>query len=199
MLLWLFVQTTNLLFVLKHGRHVPRKWAASPQPADRIKAPVENWISFYMQMGRISATCTQDIASRNSCADSADSAFSPEMVQDGMVRPAFLHVPGAKMTVVYTNSLKRNVFEVCVDNLRNCSTVCWRATFLHMCWKVHVDDLRYGCTRFWRIATERTIFERPVDALRYLHTGGHRATAARFLVPRHNQITNTYNICVSEP
>ena len=56
--------------------------------------------------------CAQKIVSRNSSGDSvdsgdsADSADSAEMVQTGPVWPWVLHAPGAKMMVVYRNSLK---------------------------------------------------------------------------------------------
>ena len=54
-------------------------------------------------------TCKQNVAFRNSSRDSAasgDSGDSPEMVQTGPVQPWVLHAPGAKMTVVCTNSFK---------------------------------------------------------------------------------------------
>ena len=53
-----------------------------------------------------SSACLQNLTSRGSSADSANSADSAEMVQTGPVRAWVLHAPGAKMTVVYTNSLK---------------------------------------------------------------------------------------------
>ena len=58
--------------------------------------------------------CAQSIASRNSSADRGDFGVSPEMVQTLPVWPWVPHAPGAKMTVVYTNSLKSllcNLFE----------------------------------------------------------------------------------------
>ena len=55
-------------------------------------------------------TCAQNLTFRNSSRDSEDSldsGDSPEIVQTRPVRPWVLHAPGAKMTVVYTNSLKQ--------------------------------------------------------------------------------------------
>ena len=63
--------------------------------------------------------CSQKIASRNSSPDSGDSldsGDSPEIVQTGPVWPWVLHAPGAKMTVVYTNSLK---LEMCGQSCHN--------------------------------------------------------------------------------
>ena len=70
------------------------------------------WTSLSEQMGSKYAACHQNIASRNSSTSSASSASSTsstssaEMVQTGPVRTYVLHAPGAKMTVVYTNSFK---------------------------------------------------------------------------------------------
>ena len=67
---------------------------------------ISKWTPFSEQMCHKYRTCAQKIASRNSCGDSGDFPDSPEIFQTRPVRPWLLHAPGAKMTVVHTNSLK---------------------------------------------------------------------------------------------
>ena len=62
--------------------------------------------------------CRQNLASWNSHPDPADPADPPdrpdpaEMRYLGRVRPWVLHTPGARMTVVNTNSLKIGLIEL---------------------------------------------------------------------------------------
>ena len=67
------------------------------------------WNSEYLALK--SAACRQKMTSQASSADSANSADSAEMVQAGPVQAWVLHAPGAKMTVVYTNSLKQYIYK----------------------------------------------------------------------------------------
>ena len=64
---------------------------------------IDKWTLFSKQMCPKYRTCAQKLTSWRSSPDSPD---SPEMVQTGLVWPWVLHASGAKMTVVYTNSLK---------------------------------------------------------------------------------------------
>ena len=50
--------------------------------------------------------CAQNLASWNYPADPPDRPDQAEMRHLGQVRPWVLHAPGARMTVVNTNSLK---------------------------------------------------------------------------------------------
>ena len=68
--------------MVKNGRSIPSEWAVSPQPAHNLSPrgvhpPIP-----------------------------PNSPNSAEMVHAGPLQTYVLHAPGAKMTVVYTNSLK---------------------------------------------------------------------------------------------
>ena len=65
---------------------------------------LENWRADSKHLALKSAACRQNLASQGSSANPPDSA---EMVQTGPVQTWVLHAPGAKVTVVYTNSLKQ--------------------------------------------------------------------------------------------
>ena len=58
---------------------------------------VENWTSNSEQMGRITAACRQNRASRNSRDTEYFATFPTQQV---LLRAPFLHAPGARMTVV---------------------------------------------------------------------------------------------------
>ena len=77
------------------------------------------WTSLSEQMGSKYAACHQNVVSRNSSTSSTSSASSAEMVQTGPVRTYVLHAPGAKMTVVYTNSLTLHNKQSCKQGLPN--------------------------------------------------------------------------------
>ena len=81
-------------------------WGALGVPWGAFLDFDENWTSLSEQMGSKYAASQQSLASRNSSASSA------ELNQTNPARTYVLHAPGAKMTVVYTNSLKqgRQVF-----------------------------------------------------------------------------------------
>ena len=106
----------HFIFVFEHcmgqgpwaKAHGPGPWAG-PMGRARARAltfPAEtnkntSWIfgmSLSEQMGRISAACTQNIASRNSSTDSVDSPDSAETVSGTAAPTPCPHAPGARMT-----------------------------------------------------------------------------------------------------